>query len=51
MEVGRAIGNFSPTDHDRPLLRLLQAGDRSEQRCFAAARWTEERHEVAPLDR
>ncbi|MNG38465.1 hypothetical protein D3C84_1261900 [compost metagenome] len=45
------VCDLASADRDRSGIGLLQAGDGAEQRCFAAAGWPEERHEVPLLNR
>ena len=37
------------TNGDNAAGRLLQPGDRPQQRGFSAARWPEQRHHLSPL--
>ena len=49
--VGRHVRHVGTLEHDLATGRLLEAGDHLQQRGLAAARWPEEREELAPRDR
>ena len=45
------VVDHAPVDADFAGGRVLEAGDHAQRRGLAAARWTDEHHELAVLDR